>query len=271
MASQALRSTRNTTDGPTAKRAKTDSLAITDVNKPYQSEHADITLVSSDGLPFKVHSYHLKSSSPVFRAMLDIGDSASSLSSSSVSSSEVELLDEEIENSAVLRIFLDIVHGVSLQEPDSLATQKVYESVVAFLRKYEAASAIEVVRLNLIAWARHGHFMHLDLFVLGCMLDDVELCKTAITSPGRQNWDSFNLDSNHLTAKRNVMDLSAAPLAYLRQIPDNYKWALMQASAVATKRYNVWAKADKIEESQLAEDRLAVAAKFGELMQQIRA
>ncbi|WVF68193.1 hypothetical protein IAT40_002958 [Kwoniella sp. CBS 6097] len=266
MSSVNRRSDSPPTDASSNKRLKTDCPKIFCVNKPYQSEHADITLISSDGLPFKVHSYHLKSASSVFRAMLEIADSDSS-------SPEVTLTDEAIEHSIVLRIFLDIVHGISLRKPEHCWKEREYECVVAFLKKYEATSALEVVRLSLISWASHGDFMHLEIFILGTMLSDVELCKAAITSPGKQKWDETDYEGDPgdpITGNRNVMDLSAAPLEYLKKIPDDYKWALMRASSIATTRYCVWAKADKIDPKLFADDKVAVARKFEQLMKDAR-
>ncbi|WVQ95658.1 hypothetical protein IAU59_002756 [Kwoniella sp. CBS 9459] len=266
MASQTGRTSSPSTDEPSNKRSRTETPKVTEVNKPYQSEHADITLVSSDGYPFKVHSYHLKSASPVFRAMLEVADC-------SASSPEVKMTDDDIDRSDVIRIFLDVVHGRPLEEPmaDDEYDHMTYEPVIAFLQKYEAAAAHEVVRLSLISWARHGKFHQLWLFIYGTMLDDVELCKAAIVSPGRQKWSDYRMEHDYpYITSRNVMDLSAAPVSFMAKIPDRYRCALLQASATATPRYCVWAKADKIDPRQFEDDKQAVAVKFEALLQTMR-
>ncbi|WVQ95656.1 hypothetical protein IAU59_002754 [Kwoniella sp. CBS 9459] len=76
---------------------------IDDTNRPYQFEDSDITLVSSDGLHFKIHSYHLMAASPVFRDMLTVGKGSSEQT--------VQLTDTKFETSSIVALFLQACYG----------------------------------------------------------------------------------------------------------------------------------------------------------------
>ncbi|WVF67051.1 hypothetical protein IAT40_001794 [Kwoniella sp. CBS 6097] len=71
----------------------------------YKNPEADLILVSSDDVSFKIFKYHLQSCSPVFRGMI------AALGSANESLPTVTFTDPQIECAAVIRLFLDIVQA----------------------------------------------------------------------------------------------------------------------------------------------------------------
>ncbi|WVF68196.1 hypothetical protein IAT40_002961 [Kwoniella sp. CBS 6097] len=219
----------------TAENSVSESV-IKDTNRPYQFSDSDITLISSDDLHFKIHSYHLMAASAVFRDMIALGKN-------SEASAEVRLTDSEIETSTVVVLFLDICYGTPL--PHYKDKQATYIKLVKFLDKYDCRSA----RITL----KHSLHTLLDLsepnsqrcpqtcFVVACVMDDIDLAKAALRKA--DTWRFFKYSStepsNHTEAERfrayrplperSSLDLVAFRFDEFKQIPDDIKFALLRA------------------------------------------
>ncbi|WWC68902.1 uncharacterized protein I206_102838 [Kwoniella pini CBS 10737] len=109
------------------------------MDKVYNDEGADITLLSSDNVAFKVHKYHLQSHSPVFNDML---------MTCSTDIPIINLSDTISENSGAIRIFLDIIYNKQIElKFENLGH---FSNCVSFTHKYNCGVILSA--LSYISW-----------------------------------------------------------------------------------------------------------------------
>ncbi|WWC92328.1 uncharacterized protein L201_007282 [Kwoniella dendrophila CBS 6074] len=131
-----------------------------------EDESTDITLTTSDLVEFKVHSGALIASSHKFRDIIKTIDKEDPV---------IRFKDEKIETSEIVRAFLDIIYGKPLAMYDRKYEDTVMVDLIKFVRKYEARTVHEVLRLNFKEWNFHKADK-LRIFTLGANLDDQEVC-----------------------------------------------------------------------------------------------
>ncbi|WWD22414.1 hypothetical protein CI109_106905 [Kwoniella shandongensis] len=154
---------------PLKKKDESDysqGVAQSKVHPLYNDEKADITLVSDDGVQFKVHSYYLKAMSPrssVFRDMLHITSTSSNI---------------EIDRPAkVLLLFLDYV---CKDEPPVLLNEIAdYEPIINLARRFACNRVIERIKLVALCLLYEKAFAF-RVFCIASRLDDVRLAKCAV-------------------------------------------------------------------------------------------
>ncbi|WVQ82177.1 hypothetical protein IAT38_004305 [Cryptococcus sp. DSM 104549] len=225
-----------------ANKKKTTPVKYSD---DYNFPDGDIELVSSCSVHFRVHSYKLRAASSVFNAMIDIGGKSESDGDGAPKVQEVVLTDAQLETAAVLTAFLNVIYGKppKMEEDDGVskkwrqANMKLIRPLVSFAGKYDATPVSLTLAFATLSWLQKDLFDPMSAFVLGCALQDVYICKTAIKRGGA--W-AYKPDAK--TGKANttefddgvtggsVFDLSAVPLAIFEAIPDVYKMALLRAA-----------------------------------------
>ncbi|WWC98529.1 hypothetical protein V866_005421 [Kwoniella sp. B9012] len=216
-----------------SKRARTYPV-INHYNRDYQDSEADVTLVSSDRLEFKVHSYLLMANSIVFRDMLIIGDS---------SDRTIDLSDETIERSSTVSLFLQTCHG---QTPKFSTEKEVfceYSDLIDFGKKYDAAPVLRMISASLYRWFHEIDFDPCHIFMLGCLLDRPEIVAFALRNSKCRVWSNNMLISEEEKAKaRNPIatledvvgvswiDVSSWSLENLKTVPQAYLFAMLRAN-----------------------------------------
>ncbi|OCF43266.1 hypothetical protein I317_02834 [Kwoniella heveanensis CBS 569] len=208
-------------------RQKTDGSlpTINGCNEAYQHADADITLISSDGFHFKVHSYQLMAS----RGMIHAG-------ALSQKQKEVTFTDERLERSRIVALFLDICYGKPLP-PFPHYGPNTYDELegslcdlISFLQKYDCRPAIEHLRLYLGSWIKDVNSSPADSLVLAAKLEDQELAMLAIQETGlSEDLDNFGCSTElaYIDGSSN-MDLSGMWYDRFIEIPDDYKYALLR-------------------------------------------
>ncbi|KAK4689204.1 hypothetical protein P7C73_g892, partial [Tremellales sp. Uapishka_1] len=210
------------------KGALDDKAAIRSYDKTYQSDDADLLLISSDDVVFKVHSYMLKAASSAFRDTLAIGTTSKSTDGTLP---EMQLSDTSIEKATVVKSFLDIVYGGT----PSTADLKVIETIgpiSQLLKKYDCVRDLRTI--GLLLRASVGTDISPDTaFSVAAVVDDVETCVCAIRKSGSWRWNKGDDEGNdfRLGVKGALwLDLTAAPLRIFDEIPSRYLVALGRAS-----------------------------------------
>ncbi|RXK41969.1 hypothetical protein M231_00690 [Tremella mesenterica] len=197
----------------------------------YNDSDADLILVSSDNVYFRVYSYYLKASSPVFRAMLELPDP--SVQEQKVP--RIELVDESSETADTLTAALDILHGKNF--PDHIASYFFTLSVVVqFFQKYECTGALLDIRLLLQSWiSAPGGGPAWLAFYLGAILDDVIVCSRAIRKAWPRSFTMIKDESAGALANKQgvaqgfVLDVDRWDLDMYTKSSPRITWALLRA------------------------------------------
>ncbi|WVR08623.1 hypothetical protein IAU60_005678 [Kwoniella sp. DSM 27419] len=190
--------------------------AINDVNEPYQSEDADLTMISSDAMHFKVDSYHLMAASPVFRDMVHLGRNVDQ-------QREVEFTDRQIETGAVIRLFLDVCYH-SAVEVITADKEAPCKNLIRFLIKYDCYNLLEKVRLTVQSWL-HGQVDPTIVFRIATRLDNDQLALEG-------DDDATKLRKEHLLSipMTSVLDPAGMGYAKFSSIPKAPLYALLRAT-----------------------------------------
>jgi hypothetical protein len=230
-----------TTEDDTMSTGKPDH-EITDVNRSYQADDADLTIISADGIHFKVHRVVLllaryvrvdtayagranrTRNSTVFKDMLAIPTKAKE-------SSSVSLADNAIENGKSIKAFLDLLYG----EPVPIPRNDSDIAVLKLVQKYECAA---VRRLVLHAYADYllrQQVSPILVFRAAAMFDSPSTCELAIRDKVRRIWapapDNTGL-LKHGLANQPTFDLRGMQYDMIGTIPLKYSVALLRAHLV---------------------------------------
>ncbi|WVF68197.1 hypothetical protein IAT40_002962 [Kwoniella sp. CBS 6097] len=212
-------------------------ITINEVNEGYQFEDSDITLISSDNLHFKVHSYHLLAASPIFRDMIKLGTEAEK-------TRQVPFTDDKIETGEIIRLFLDMCYGKDTENLTS-DTLPPFSSLVLFLAKYDCLLWIRAVREVIMRGLINSTTSPDCAFDLAVLMEDSDLAASAIRLAGA--WTHVvgtKKDTDQPKKKRRpkvlrsvhgggVSLLTAVHYDFFTRIPDDYKFALLRASREA--------------------------------------
>ncbi|EJT48185.1 hypothetical protein A1Q1_02889 [Trichosporon asahii var. asahii CBS 2479] len=197
----------------------------------------DVAIISSDNVRFHVPSALLAWSSSVFDDML-------TLPTPSVEGQEkgIRLTDSHFEDSATIRLYLDVVSATrnynvfaSLSEPYSDSARQLGK-LVHFMDKYNSENGIELLRLSCTAAVLHGYCPPSQLFVFASVINDLTLCFRIIEKfPG---WTWTNPDRSRVLLPQ-PHGASEAPSIFLTShagfdlscgMPYQYQWAMTRAS-----------------------------------------
>jgi hypothetical protein len=251
----------------------------------YQSKDADFTIISADGISFKVHRVVLSlarsvyadqaggntseltwcSHSPVFRDMLSVPTKAGA-SALGDSSSTLTLYDSAIENSASLKTFLDFLYLQPVPTVSSL-TYRDMVGPLKLIQKYDCAGARRLVVYALRSMLPDPGVQPIYIFLAAAILDDVPTCVRAIkasdksTYPAVQQTGGSRLSGPYTT--EDMFDVRTKPMSMAELIPFKYAFALMRARLVVetdNKRRSAYGSA------ALSDEKDKYAAEFASLM-----
>ncbi|OCF43417.1 hypothetical protein I317_02717 [Kwoniella heveanensis CBS 569] len=211
-------------------------------DKVYNDPEADLILVSSDNVSFKIFKYHLQSCSYVFREMVSSLDGPTQ---ANVSHSKIEFTDPQLENAATLRLFLDIV--TSRQPELKREILAPLRDCILFAKKYECQivfPSLSMMARQLLKADISRHY----IFIIAALVDDVDLAASAIIQAGKWHWPSEDIadPSGWLTNSdtkvpmepgllgvnkgAGVMEISSWPLSDINRLPLPYLVALMKVN-----------------------------------------
>ena len=184
-------------------------------------------------------------SSPVFQGMLSVGRYARK----ATPVQSIELTDA-LENAAVLRIVLDLMHTKPLVEPPA-AWLPLLVPVVQVLKKYDCTRTMAYYSLVLRTWAANIQVLDkLEIFSAAAHVDDVETCMLAIARGGSHNDHRQAISTHHRDLSvpapgNSPFDMSARSVDELWQIPEAYKLALMRIQRAQGASAMHWATASQ--------------------------
>lgn len=140
----------------------------------YGWANGDFRLVSTDGHEFHVPSALLLSVSGVFRDAGSIAGDAPK---------DLHFIDPELETASVINRFLQLAATNAIGDESTLLTEDdlgSYIRLVPFLRKYDCQELLAELPQCIRHKLERDEISPLHVFVLGAVLDDVELCILAL-------------------------------------------------------------------------------------------
>lgn len=152
----------------------------------YKHEDGDVTLLASDGLKFRVHSFLLKTNSSVFRDMLDLARPS----------------DEAIltEDSKTLSSLLDFVYPSDAPSLPKPATLKDVDVLVEVADKYNMPRVIASLRSIALGEEKY-RTSPLDLYALACKWKWQDVAEVASTETLK-----FNLNEDEYIDELKQLD-----------------------------------------------------------------
>ncbi|WWC92337.1 uncharacterized protein L201_007291 [Kwoniella dendrophila CBS 6074] len=212
-----------------------DQIVINDLNKDFQSADSDLIIRSSDDIIFKIHRFYLQAMSEVFRERL---------STAVKPSEEIHLEDSEIEGSVTIAHFLNLCCGKPLTAPKNNDC-KPYQLLIRCLRKYDCPGALTHLEGLSYKWFHENLFCPANLFAMGHSLNSVNLATCGLSQQASWRWAERSSDktdeqkarSRDRTAQCNnvvgasTIDPSGLSRKQFKDIPDDYKFALLRATS----------------------------------------
>ncbi|RXK41971.1 hypothetical protein M231_00692 [Tremella mesenterica] len=196
------------------------------ISETYNADDADLVLVSSDEIHFKVHSYHLKSASIVFRAMLDSPDV--NVKKGDQPLPIIYLTDNDIETAEVLKGALDILYHKPF--PTEIGEYRdELRKIIPFLRKYECDGSIEGIRSLLHRWITYSDVGAWSAFLVSAGTEDIVTCYRAMYSASELDISAEG-GPQGFRESSTVFDLGSLSLERFCQIPGPIAWAILRAT-----------------------------------------
>lgn len=181
--------------------------------------HGDFTLVATDGGEFSVALSLLLSVSGVF-------NDAESLAGDSTR--ELCFVDSDFETSPVILRFLQLASTHSIGQDGALFNDddlEAYIRLVAFLRKYDCPDLLALLPLCIRGRLEHDEIPPQHVYILGAVLDDVELCVSAL----KRRTAGAIQEGELVTVGAHTIVVSDIPQQFRRFIPEEYWFGLMRA------------------------------------------
>lgn len=207
---------------------------ITDTPQSWTS--GDFTLIATDGVEFKVPLSLLLSASGVFNDAESLAGDAHR---------QLHFVDPDFETAPVIARFLRLAAACSIGDDGKLLDDDdldAYIRLVAFLRKYECPTLLQQMPLCIRRRLEKDEITPQHVYILGAVLDDVELCVLALKHRTTGTMCGGELVR---TGARTIVT-SDIPHRFRRYIPEEYWFGLMKArrsldsrSLIPTKR-NEW-------------------------------
>ncbi|EIW66200.1 hypothetical protein M231_00844 [Tremella mesenterica] len=222
----------------------------TKYSKKYVEEYGDFTIISSDGVAFSVHTYMLQAHSKTLRDLIASPSSRKRTHEGDPKTLEIELTDEEFEDSDTLNWFFDIIYGQRLQ---THYPEFIYDTIdclparlFRLANKYDCQIVMETLSSHFVRCAIQGieGCCPLIMFILAAQLEMPILCSAILRGPLRKlvwkndqprgvqgayklhpaamPWDHFKLlpTPYHFYLQRALIDSSATPSAPF--VPTNH-------------------------------------------------
>lgn len=196
----------------------------------------DFTLVATDGGEFSVPLCLLLSVSGVFNDAESLAGDADR---------ELHFVDPDFETSPVINRFLQLASSHSIGQDGVLLSDddvETYIRLVAFLRKYDCPELLDRLPLCIRGKLEHDEILPRHVYIIGAVLDDVELCVSAL----KRRTSGANQDGTLVSVGAHTIVVSDIPHRFRRFIPEEYWFGLMRArrsldarSLIPTKR-NEW-------------------------------
>ncbi|WWD09909.1 hypothetical protein V865_008038 [Kwoniella europaea PYCC6329] len=169
---------------------------LTPINEPFQFDNADVMLVSSDGLGFKVHTSKLGRCSKIFRTTLPPPgpslptppSSPTSPSTSGLDLPEIHFVDAQLETGITISLFLHLTYSLPLPVPTLPVYFKAYETLVDFLVKWECAFLYPILGSAVKGWVEDGLISSSKGLRMGDVLGDDKLMIESIKRGGEYTW-----------------------------------------------------------------------------------
>ncbi|KAK6907050.1 hypothetical protein I203_101039 [Kwoniella mangroviensis CBS 8507] len=220
----------------------------------YNDPTADLKIVSSDGVVFKVRSIYLRAASKI------LDNKITSLATSFDMTLRLE--DTSIERATAVRLLLEFLHGrIGRLEYNNLG---IFRRAILLAKKYDCELVLAAMKQYTRTLTRSGKDVHCRMvFFLGSILDDIDICIDAIRNAEADTW--ANTESGlappkewyeHLLSDLNdpddwfdgecSMDPSTWDPEDIYQAPPRYLAGLLRATRVVYRDGGTWkAAADK--------------------------
>ncbi|KAK4688151.1 hypothetical protein P7C73_g1957, partial [Tremellales sp. Uapishka_1] len=228
---------KENTENKTAANDSDDEL-----DEYYRASDADLILISSDGVKFKVHKYHISSASSVLHNAMSIDTTTLDGELPSI-----QFCDSRIENALSIRFLLDIVYC----RPPPVVPEiplAYYDAAVGFTVKYECTLALQLFQHRLRHAVTENGANPIEVFVLAAKMDDALTCYLAFKHGLMWSWDDEGTDgqwkSNDIKKcikGATLFDCTAWSTDYFDRMPGEYMLALIRAGRFASG--TDWAKA----------------------------
>ncbi|WVQ98326.1 hypothetical protein IAU59_005449 [Kwoniella sp. CBS 9459] len=202
---------RSTNNDKQSSKSNTNKHIKNTVSKEYASDEADVTLVSTDGVKFKVHSYMLKAHSGFFRDMMT--DPGFSPTPCDMDATSIDL-----------KFFLDLIH-----RPDcpGLKDWNQAESVLKMCDKYDCWTTSRLLRDKIILLLKVNPW---KIFCYASQCDDLQLAREALKNMSHDP-DHSKLDVSSIPANEAAKVAPAYLVSVLSEINDE-QFALYQETGV---------------------------------------
>ncbi|WOO80396.1 uncharacterized protein LOC62_03G003913 [Vanrija pseudolonga] len=186
----------------------------------------DFTLISTDGIRFRVPSWFILAASPVFRDADGSGTTSGD--------KQLDFTDSHCETASTLCDFLALVTTSKLHTLwVSYGVVELCEHIsnlVTFLRKYDCEGPLHslILAFHYAFLLRDDRDSSLEALLLGAMADNVDYCKKAIRA---SKWE-YVVDTSPTNplaeARRGCFTLLPCnmPLIVYELFPTKYSWAL---------------------------------------------
>ncbi|WVW82841.1 hypothetical protein I302_104853 [Kwoniella bestiolae CBS 10118] len=248
---------------------------LTPINEPFQYDDADLMLVSSDGLGFRVHGNKLGRCSNIFRTSLQPNalptppSSPNSTSASNHDIPEIHFIDPTLENGITLSLFLHLAYSLPLPVPTVPIYFQAYETLVEFLRKWECTVLYPVLSGAVRSWVEDGMISSSKGLKIGDALGSERLLVESVKRGGEYTWAGKVIEDPDRRRRKSSpnyegrqskgygsppgktenkfdilrdglpgeasLDLTAVPFEYFVGLSDDVKFALLRASRAGVK------------------------------------
>nr|XP_019000342.1 uncharacterized protein I203_07124 [Kwoniella mangroviensis CBS 8507]OCF63803.1 hypothetical protein I203_07124 [Kwoniella mangroviensis CBS 8507] len=210
-------------------------LVINEYNKLFQFNDSDLTLISSDGVQFKIHKYLglFPIVSPVFQGMFEAGDQ----DNTSTGKGRIQLTDDTLENGKIISVLLRIIYGIKLDPPsDWLELHNKYEPLVKLVDKYDIIIAREHLCTCFTLWAMTSEYLTHRYLLLGSQLNRHELVIAALKNNTASTWQAStdNLRRREALVKYHIKGENTLNLA---------SWSLKHIRSMSTDHIFLWLRA----------------------------
>lgn len=178
-----------------------------------------ITIITSDRCRFFVPTFHLLSSSSVFRNAAELG--------AQKQDQTVYFTDPDFETAATFRQFLALVTTGRVKNADKELLGM--RELVLFLQKYDAVPAMRIVLLDIREQLQLNTVHPIKAFVVAAACDDIVTSSLAVETT---SWVWNAGPETELaggTPRAYSIDPFHIPYNLYLHIPPTYMWALMRA------------------------------------------
>ncbi|WVQ62874.1 uncharacterized protein L199_001023 [Kwoniella botswanensis] len=213
----------------------------------YNDPSADLKIVSSDVVVFKVRSIYLRAASKIF------DDKITSVATTSHMTLKLE--DQSIERATALRSLLDFLHGrIGHLEYGNLG---IFRRTILLAKKYDCQLVLTAMRSFARTLTEKSYSSY--RFVLGSNLDDIQLCSRAISTAECEVWgkddegrdcpvewydyplgELYSNDQHGTRYGECSLDPSTWDIEEIRQVPTRYLAGLLRATRVVYRKGGTW-------------------------------